>query len=194
MKGKPENAPASWPASHTEQRALASLIPYARNARKHSKEQVAKIARAIQEWGWTNPVLVAEDGTIIAGHGRVLAAKSLGITEVPVMVARGWTDAQRRAYVIADNRIAEEAGWDRDVLALEFAELEALDFDLSLTGFDTHEKSEGSADVSSIELPKPVRLVWALIGVPVESMGELSMMIEKAQTIDGAMVEVCEEK
>jgi len=117
-------------------RRVADLVPYARNARKHSQAQVAKISASIQEWGWTNPVLVDEKGGIIAGHGRILAAQKLGIESVPAMVARGWTDAQRRAYVIADNQLALEAGWDRDMLAIEFAELAGLNFDLSLTGFD----------------------------------------------------------
>ena len=117
-------------------RRVADLVPYARNARKHSKAQVAKIAASIQEWGWTNPVLVDEKGGIIADHGRILAAQKLGIESVPAMVARGWTEAQRRAYVIADNQLALEAGWDRDMLAIEFAELAGLNFDLSLTGFD----------------------------------------------------------
>lgn len=84
-----------WPANSVERWPIDKLIPYARNARTHSDEQVSQIAASMREWGWTNPVLVAEDGTIIAGHGRVSAAQRLGFTEVPVMVARGWTEAQR---------------------------------------------------------------------------------------------------
>lgn len=98
--------PAPWPADAVERRPLAALTPYARNARTHSDGQVAEIAASIREWGWTMPVLVDEAGGIIAGHGRVLAAQSLGLTEVPVMVARGWSDAQKRAYVLADNKLA----------------------------------------------------------------------------------------
>jgi ParB-like chromosome segregation protein Spo0J len=101
-----------WPADQVERRPVAALAPYARNARTHSDEQVAQIAASIREWGWTVRVLAAEDGTIIAGHGRVMAAQLLGIAEVPVMVARGWSEAQRRAYVIADNQLALTAGWD----------------------------------------------------------------------------------
>lgn len=86
-----------WPADRVERRTVASLLPYARNARTHSEAQVAQIAASIQEWGWTVPVLVDEDSQIIAGHGRVMAAKTLGLTDVPVMVARGWSDAAKRA-------------------------------------------------------------------------------------------------
>ena len=130
---------ASGPADRVERRAVAELVPHARNARTHSPAQIAKIAAAIQEWGWTNPVLVDEAGSIIAGHGRILAAKKLGIAEVPVMVAAGWTDGQRRANVLADNRLALDAGWDEDQLRTELAELGELGFDLPLTGFSAAE-------------------------------------------------------
>src|SRR6187402_172575 len=89
-----------WPADAVERRPVAALVPYARNARTHSDEQVAQIAASIREWGWTSPVLVDESGGIIAGHGRVLAAQRLGLPEVPVMVAADWSEAQKRAYVI----------------------------------------------------------------------------------------------
>ncbi len=132
-----QNAP--WPADAVERRPVAALVPYARNARTHSPEQVAQIAASIREWGWTNPILVDESSGIIAGHGRVLAAHKLGIADVPVMVARGWTAAQRRAYVLADNRLALSAGWDEDLLRIELGELQADGFDLALTGFDLGE-------------------------------------------------------
>ena len=125
----------AWPADSVERRPLASLIPYARNARTHSDEQVAQIAASMREWGWTNPVLVDEDGGIIAGHGRVLAARSLGYSDVPVMVARGWTEAQRRAYVLADNQLALNAGWNPELLSVELKGLAELGFDLDLLGF-----------------------------------------------------------
>lgn len=182
-----------WPATQSQTREVADLVPYARNARKHSDEQVAKIARSIREFGWTNPVLVNEAGGIIAGHGRVLAAQSLGIREVPVIVAVGWTDAQQRAYVIADNKLALEAGWDRETLALEFAELAALNFDLTLTGFDDA-LTKGGDSVSRLQTPKAIEFTWALIGVPVAHMGDLAMMIEKAQGIEGAIIEVADGK
>ena len=124
-----------WPADRVERRPLASLVPYARNARTHSPEQVAQLAASIREWGWTTPVLVDGQGTIIAGHGRVLAAQSLEIAEVPVMVAAGWSEAQRRAYVIADNNLALNAGWDAELLPVELGDLKAMGFDLDLTGF-----------------------------------------------------------
>jgi ParB-like chromosome segregation protein Spo0J len=107
-----EADPQGWPADKVERRPVAGLIPYARNARTHSEEQVAQIAASIREWGWTMPVLVDERDEIIAGHGRVLAAQRLGLATIPVMVARGWTDAQKRAYVIADNKLTLNAGWD----------------------------------------------------------------------------------
>ena len=126
---------STWPADRVERRLVSALVPYARNARTHSEDQIAQIAASIREWGWTMPILVDEADGIIAGHGRVLAARILGLTEVPVMVARGWSDAQKRAYVIADNKLALNGGWDMELLPVEVGELKALGFDLSLTGF-----------------------------------------------------------
>jgi DNA modification methylase len=131
----PESPEQGWPADKVERRPVAGLIPYARNARTHSEEQVAQIAASIREWGWTMPVLVDERDEIIAGHGRVLAAQRLGLTTIPVMVARGWTDAQKRAYVIADNKLTLNAGWDAALLTLELGDLKEAGFDLGLTGF-----------------------------------------------------------
>ena len=107
---------SEWPADKVERRAVADLVPYARNARTHSDEQVAQIAASIREWGWTVPILIDEGGGIIAGHGRVMAARKLGLDEVPVMVAAGWSEAQKRAYVLADNKLALNAGWDLEML------------------------------------------------------------------------------
>jgi ParB-like chromosome segregation protein Spo0J len=126
-----------WPADRVERRKVADLIPYARNARTHSDEQVAQIAASIREWGWTTPVLIDEAGGIIAGHGRVMAARKLALTDVPVVVAAGWSDAQKRAYVLADNKLALNAGWDSAMLANELRGLEG--FDLSLIGFNSGE-------------------------------------------------------
>lgn len=128
-----------WPADHVERRSVESLIPYARNARTHSEEQVAQLAASIKEWGWTTPVLIDEDGGIIAGHGRVMAARKLGIADVPVMVARGWTEAQRRAYVLADNKLALNSGWDMDLLKVELQEVGEANFDLATIGFSVGE-------------------------------------------------------
>ena len=130
---------AEWPADRVERRLVSSLIPYARNARTHSDEQVAQIAASIREWGWTMPVLVDEAGGVIAGHGRILAAQKLGIADVPTMVARGWSEAQRRAYVLADNKLVLNAGWDDDLLKVELLDLQGVGFDLALTGFDADE-------------------------------------------------------
>ncbi|OYD64838.1 UNVERIFIED_ORG: ParB-like nuclease family protein [Burkholderia sp. CF145] len=129
---------APWPALNIERRPLASLVPYARNARLHSDAQINQIAASMREWGWTQPILVSEDGMIIAGHGRVLAGLRLGLDDAPVMVARGWSETKVRAYVIADNRLAETATWDREMLSTELAELRDV-FDLSLTGFTAGE-------------------------------------------------------
>jgi DNA modification methylase len=120
---------------------IASLKPYARNPRTHSPKQIEQIGRSIREFGFTNPVLVDADGGVIAGHGRIEAAKSLGIRRVPTIRLDHMTDAQKRAYVIADNRLAETAGWDRELLAHELQYLSSLDleFDTTLTGFDSPE-------------------------------------------------------
>jgi len=127
------------PADKVERWSIDKLIPYARNARTHSDEQIGQIAASIKEWGWTTPILVDETGGIIAGHGRTLAAQKLGMTEVPVMVAKGWSDAKKRAYVLADNKLALNAGWDNEMLRLELGEIGDLGFDLDLTGFNAGE-------------------------------------------------------
>lgn len=119
--------------------SLSSLIPYARNSRTHSPEQVAQIASSMKEFGFTNPVLIDEQGGIIAGHGRVLAAQKLGIEEVPAIELSHLTETQKRAYVIADNKLALNAGWDDEMLRLEFDELKEAGFDLELTGFTLEE-------------------------------------------------------
>lgn len=129
------NKSSPWPADQVERRPLTDLIPYAQNARMHSPEQVKQIVASIQEWGWTNPVLIDENGQIIAGHGRVLAAQKLKIADVPVMVARGWTETQKRAYVLADNQLALNGSWDEAILRLELDDLKVAGADLDLIGF-----------------------------------------------------------
>lgn len=118
---------------------LARLVPYDRNPRTHSPEQVKRIAESIQQFGFTSPLLVDSTDGIIAGHGRLLAARQLGLPEVPVIVLDYMTDAQRRAYVIADNKLAELAGWDEELLAAELAALNAEDFPLEVIGFSDAE-------------------------------------------------------
>lgn len=153
---------------------VADLIPYARNARTHSDEQVAQIAASIREFGFINPVIVDGDRGIVAGHGRVMAARKLGLAEVPTLEVGHLTDAQRKAYVLADNKLALNAGWDNDLLKVELAELNTDGFDLSLIGFSTDElaslladKTEGLTDPD--ETPEPpvnpvseLGDVWAL--------------------------------
>ena len=119
--------------------STASLVPYARNSRTHSPQQVDKIAASIREFGFLNPIIVDGANGIIAGHGRVLAAQKLGLDTLPTIEASHLTEAQRRAYVIADNRLALDAGWDNEMLKVEIADLKAADFDLSLTGFNPDE-------------------------------------------------------
>jgi DNA modification methylase len=155
-------------------RPLSELIPYARNARTHSDRHVTEIAASIREFGWTNPVLVDGANGIIAGHGRLLAARKLGMAEVPVIELHGLSEAQKRAYIIADNKLALNAGWDDELLALEFGDLRSLGFDLSLTGFGEDEiaalTSRGTAGLTDPddvpETPKePVTLpgdVWIM--------------------------------
>ena len=163
-----------WPADKVERRAVASLVPYARNARTHSEKQVAQIAASIREWGWTNPVLVDGEGSIIAGHGRVMAAQKLGLQDIPVMVAEGWSEAQRKAYVLADNQLAMNAGWDIEMLKIEIGELNSDGFNLDLIGFDDkvladllNDPTEGLTDPDDVPEPpaEPVTVlgdVWVM--------------------------------
>jgi DNA modification methylase len=132
----------SNPADKIEKWNIDKLIPYAKNSRTHSEAQVAQIAASMKEWGWTNPILVDEGGQIIAGHGRVLAARKLGVKEIPVMIAEGWSDTKKKAYVIADNKLALNAGWDAELLRLEIEELKEVDFDINLLGFTDEELSD----------------------------------------------------
>ena len=118
------------------------LIPYARNARTHSEEQVAQVAASITEFGWTNPILAGADGVIIAGHARLLAARKLGMAEVPVIVLDHLNETQRRALVLADNRLALSAGWDSEMLAVELEALQSEGFDLDIVGFTDAELDE----------------------------------------------------
>lgn len=125
-----------------EQRKIADLVPFARNSRTHSDEQVAQIAASIREFGWTNPLLIDGKNTIIAGHGRLLAARKLDMQEVPAIVLDHLSEAQKRALVIADNKLALNAGWDFDLLESELQGLAEDDFDLSLIGFDEVELAQ----------------------------------------------------
>ena len=129
----------NWLISKVEQWPTAKLLPYARNARTHSQAQVGQIAASIKEFGFTNPILAGADGVIVAGHGRLAAAQHLGLESVPVIVLDHLSATQRRALVLADNRIAANAGWDEELLKLEIAELDEADFNLELMGFGDEE-------------------------------------------------------
>lgn len=181
---------------------VSELIPYARNSRTHSDEQVTKIAASIKEFGFLNPVIIDGDNGIIAGHGRVMAAQKLGIEQVPAVEASHLTDAQRRAYIIADNRLALDAGWDDEMLRVEFAELEEAGFDLELTGFNLDEidalqideVEEGLTDEDSVpEAPEqPVSKlgdVW-LLGNHRLMCGDSTSIDEVDRLLDGKKAEM----
>lgn len=156
-----------------EQRAVADLIPYANNARTHSEAQVALIAGSIREFGFNKPVLVDGANGIIAGHGRVLAACKLGLEQVPVIELAHLTEAQKRGYILADNRLAEQAGWDRDLLALELGELADLGVELAGLSFDGAELDalldHGRADPREEATPEPPQN-------PVSRLGDLWLL------------------
>ncbi len=137
-------------------RRVDDLIPYARNSRTHSDEQVAQIAASIREFGFTNPVLVDADNGIIAGHGRVLAARKLGMAEVPCIELSHLSEAQKKAYIIADNKLAMNAGWDNELLAVEIAELDAVGFDVGLLGFEDSELLSLSQQVDALDEMPPL--------------------------------------
>jgi ParB-like chromosome segregation protein Spo0J len=177
-----------WPADKVERRPVADLIPYARNARTHSDAQVAQIAASVTEWGWTTPVLVDEAGSIIAGHGRVMAARKLGLADVPVMVATGWSEAQKKAYVLADNQLALNAGWDIDLLKVEVGDLDLEGFDLSLIGFDDKLLADLLADPTDgltdpDEVPEPPAEPVTVLG-DVWVMGKHRVMCGDSGSVD----------
>ncbi|UVO27034.1 ParB/Srx family N-terminal domain-containing protein [Bradyrhizobium arachidis] len=130
---------------------IGRLRPYERNSRRHSPEQIEQIAASIRRWGWTMPILAADDGMVLAGHGRLAAGKLLAIPEVPVIVARGWSDQQKLAYVIADNRLTDASDWDDEMLRLELNDLLEGGFELSLTGITESELSRLSVGVGVLE-------------------------------------------
>jgi hypothetical protein len=175
MSTKKRAAAAGAAASvAAELRPINSLVANPRNARTHNEQQIEQIVASIREFGFTNPVLVDETGTILAGHGRVAAAKRLGIAAVPVVRIENLSDAQKRAYVIADNRLAEKAGWDQDILAIELQYLIEVDFNIELTGFATAEidimldaaRSDPDDEVAAPETAEP----------PVSQVGDLWLM------------------
>jgi len=169
-------------------RPTSELIPYARNSRTHSQDQVQQIASSIKEFGFTNPVLIDEQSTIIAGHGRVMAANKLGLQEVPTITLAGLTETQRKAYIIADNRIALNAGWDDEMLRLEIADLKEVDFDLDLLGFDDEEiaaleveEVEGQTDPDDV--PEPTADPVSVLG-DIWTLGNHRLMCGDSTSID----------
>ena len=163
-------------------RKVGELVPYVNNARTHSDEQVAQICASIREYGWTNPVLIDENGMIIAGHGRVMAAQRMKMDEVPCIVLSGLTEAQKKDYVIADNKMALNAGWDDEKLKLELENLKELDFNLELTGFDSDELDQllSLDDIDDLpedidEIPEPPREAKSKLG-DIYKLGEHTLM------------------
>ena len=163
------------PAENIEIWDISRLIPYARNSRTHSDAQISQLAASIKEWGWTVPILIDETGMIIAGHGRLAAAQKLNYKQVPVVIANNWSEEKKRAYVIADNKLALNAGWDTELLALEIQELKATDFNLSTLGFTDEELNnlipvdvtEGLTDEDAVPEPPPEPItkpgdIWVL--------------------------------
>jgi len=190
-------------ADRIEMRAVADLVPYARNARTHSSDQVAQIARSIQEFGFTNPVLVDGSGSIVAGHGRVMAAKSLGLGKVPVLCVDWLTEAQRRAYVLADNQLALNAGWDESLLAQELQDLAGAGFALDIIGFKDEELEAWVSPASASPSMDPDRApslddkavsvlgdVWNL-GLHRVICGDSTSVTVLGQLMHGEMADVC---
>jgi len=172
-----------------ETRLVADLIPYAANSRTHSDAQVAQIAASIKEFGWTNPILIDDDNTIIAGHGRLLAARKLGMEEVPAIILDHLTKAQQRALVIADNQLALNAGWDMDMLKAEIEDLSLEDFNLDLLGFDEKfldgllepEPTAGLTDEDAVpEVPETPKTVLGDVWV----LGNHRLMCGDSTSID----------
>ena len=127
------------------------LIPYINNSRTHSESQIKQIAASIREFGFTNPILIDEGGSVIAGHGRLVAAELLDLDKVPTITLEGLTDAQRKAYVIADNKLALNSGWDDELLKIEIETLKNLEFDVSILGWDILPEFDGALDYSILE-------------------------------------------
>lgn len=164
------------PGTQIIERAITSLRPYARNARTHSRKQIRQIAASIERFGFTNPVLISDDGEIVAGHGRVEAAKLLKWKAVPTIALSHLSETERRAYVLADNKLALNAGWDKEILAIELQALVDLQFDVELTGFSLAEvdfaiEEAGEADPDGTDAPEDV--VEFASGTPVSRKGDI---------------------
>src|ERR1700683_4809741 len=163
-------------AKHIEMWLVERLIPFARNPRTHSDAQIAQIAASIAEFGFNNPILVDTKAGIIAGHGRLLAARKLGLTEVPVIVLDHLSESQKRAYIIADNKLAENAGWNDELLRTELAALQQEDFDISLIGFEDDDRARLLAAQDATEGLTDEDAVPALPETPVSRTGDLWLL------------------
>lgn len=177
------------------------LKPYENNSRTHSSEQVDQIAASISEFGFTNPILIDADNSIIAGHGRLMAAQKIGIEKVPCIVIDGLSDAQKKALVIADNKLQEKSGWDVDILRREIGEL-AMEFDFTELGFDVDEiddligretRGEIEEDEKLVERVEKLRknTVHVMLSVPVSAAPKVKEAVDKAIMIDGVRAYFC---
>lgn len=182
---------------------IDKLVPYARNARTHSKEQIAQLRASIREFGFVSPCIIDKDYNIIAGHGRVLAAREEGIAEIPCVFAEHLTDAQKRAYILADNRLALNAGWDEEMLSVELADLQGADFDLSLLGFDDAELNKllgGAEDVQDDDFDVDAALKLPTFALPGDLWhlgnhrllcGDSTKPEDVARLMDGKQANIC---
>ncbi len=181
MSRRKEDA-GKGPAMRVVKRRVGDLVPYARNARTHGEEQVAQLVASIRRWGWTVPILVDEKGMIIAGHGRILAAQQMGLEEVPALVARGWSEEQKRAYVLADNQLALGSEWDEDLLRFELGELHSLEFAVSDIGFSDADLKKmlgsGGGDAGQDTAPQLQGLEYRVV-VDCEDEAQQSALLER---------------
>jgi DNA modification methylase len=164
-----------WPADRLERWPIERLIPYANNARLHSEADLDKLAAAIRTWGWTTPVLVDEEGNLLAGHGRIAAAPRAGVTSIPVIVARGWSEEEKRAYRLADNQLAARASWDFELLGNELQELGFANFDCDLIGFEPDQLETILKGVGSSGLTDPDSIP-ELADQPVTRLGDIWLL------------------
>lgn len=176
-----------------KQTPISELIPYANNARTHDDAQIARIAASINEFGFTNPVLIDGDSGIIVGHGRIMAARKLNMATVPCIELSHLTPTQKKAYIIADNKLALNSGWDEELLKLELIGLEDLGFDLDLTGFDAEELDEligagTKLKEHAVEL-KQKKFIRILLSVPIDSAIDAKDLIDQLADVDGIEID-----
>ena len=167
-----------------QQVEISKLVPYANNSRTHSKEQIKKLQSSLREFGFVNPILIDRKYNIIAGHGRVLAAKEDGLETVPCVFVDHLTEAQKKAYIIADNRLAEDAGWDKDLLSIELESLKELEFDIDLLGFDAAElntllNSAEDVQEDDFDVEEELKKIDVLNITPIEAINILNSLKEK---------------